>query len=161
MTKGFTLIEILIYLALVSLIATISIASVYPLIDNYYRSQARLDIESETNFLMRKINWALMGAYSINQPASGGTSTIFSVNKEGFSQNPIAFDVSGENLRISLAGAEPIVLNNVNVKIEKAEFENIFQSGLPSSVGIELSVKHSNPKSNASTTIKVKIGLRK
>ena len=161
MTKGFTLIEILIYLVLVSLIATISIAAVYPLIDNYHRSQALLDIESETNFLMRKINWALMGAYAINQPASGSTSTILSINKEGFSQNPIAFDVSGGNLRISLASAEPIVLNNTNVKIEKAEFENIFQSGLPASVGVELSVKHSSSSSSASTTIKVKIGLRK
>src|SRR3990167_3594630 len=115
--KGFTLIEILIYLALVSLIATISIAAVYPLIDNYYRNQARLDIEGEANFLMRKINWGLTGAYSIN--------------KEGFPQNPIVFDIGNGDFRISLAAGEPIVLNNINVKIEKAEFENIFQSGLP------------------------------
>lgn len=159
MKKGFTLIEILIYLALVSLIATIAMAAIYPLIDNYYRSQARLDIEGEVNFLMRKINWALMGADSINQPTANNTSTALSINKEGFPQNPIAFDVSSGDFRISLAGAEPIVLNNVNVKIEKAEFEHIFQSGLPSLIGIELSIKHSN--SNASTTIKTKIGLRK
>ncbi len=159
MKKGFTLIEILIYLALVSLITTIAIASVYPLIDNYYRNQARLDIEGEVNFLMRKINWALMGAYLINQPTAGSTSTTLSINKEGFSQNPIAFDVNNGDFRISLAGAGPIVLNNVNVKIEKAEFEHISQSGLPALVGIELSIKHSN--SNASTTIKTKIGLRK
>ena len=157
--KGFTLIEILIYLALVSLIATISIAAVYPLIDNYYRNQARLDIEGEANFLMRKINWGLTGAYSINQPISGSTSTILSINKEGFSQNPIVFDIGNGDFRISLAAGEPIVLNNINVKIEKAEFENIFQSGLPVLVGVELSVKHSN--SNASTTIKTKMGLRK
>jgi len=52
-------------------------------------------------------------------------------------------------------------LESKGYKIEKAEFENIFQSGLPASVGVELSVKHSSSNSNASTTIKVKIGLRK
>lgn len=126
---GFTLIETIIYSALVSLIIGAVIFSLYQLITGNEKLGAKIAAEEEANFILRKITWVLTGINSINSPASGATSTALSINKEGYSLNPVIFDLNDNYIRIKKGSSEPVSLNSSNSKISNLIFERIPQSG--------------------------------
>lgn len=156
--KGLTIIELLIYLALVSLIAALATTAVYPMINSSSYYQSWVEIENEGNFIIKKIDWALSGFYLINQPSAGAVSSTLSINKSNFSDNPIVFNLSGDNLYLTIGAGDPIIINNENVKISAINFEHFIANGTSSAVGVELKIGHN--KLSASTTIKTKFSLR-
>lgn len=63
---GFTLLETLIYLAILSILIVAGVASAYAILDIGGRGAKGIVIASEGNFLIRKIDWALSGATKID-----------------------------------------------------------------------------------------------
>ena len=59
--KGFTLIEVIIYIALFSFLIGNAFVVAYQLIDNSGKLETKNNIQEEGNFVMRKLNWALTG----------------------------------------------------------------------------------------------------
>ncbi len=127
--KGFTLIETLIYAALISIVVGFSLVAAYQIIDSSEGLNKKIMVEEEANFLLRKIGWALSGVDVINNPISGATGSILSINKINFSGNPLVFDLNSDNLRLKKGAAEPVILNNQNVKISNLVFEYLAASG--------------------------------
>lgn len=127
--RGFTLIETLIYSALLSLTIGLTLGAVYQLVEGSEDLREKVVREEEANFVMRKLSWALTGANTINTPASGATSTTLSVNKTGFAQNPIVFDLSGGSIRIQKAGGAASALSNSLVSVSGLLFEHVPASG--------------------------------
>lgn len=127
--SGFTLIEVLIYIVLFSIIVSGTILVFYQLLRSQAQNKSRSEVESEANFLMTKIAWALSGAQTINSPAPGATSTSLSVSKYNFAQNPLVFDVSSGTLRLSRGGGTPAALNNSAVQVSSVAFGHIAASG--------------------------------
>ncbi len=144
MEKGFTLIETIIYAALVSIIIIFSVLVMYQIIEVQDRLKAKAEIEGEAGFVLQKINWVLGGAYSINQPSAGATSTTLSINKSNFPQNPLVFDAANGNVRLSRAGGNAIILDNQNVVVDNLIFEHLAASGnVPPAVKIAIRVSYS------------------
>lgn len=140
--KGFTLIETLIYSMLVSLIIGGILVSIYEMIQGSVTLNARIVAEEEVNFIFRKISWAMAGAYDINSPGAGDIDTALSIDKTGFPDNPIVFDLDSGNLRISRAGQAPVVLNNEGVTVSSIAFEHLPSgSGKPEGVKVTLFVE--------------------
>lgn len=127
--KGFTLIETIIYAGLISVIIGLSLAATYQIIDSSESLNKKIVIEEESNFLLRKIEWALAGAETVNIPPSGATSSILSVNKINFPDNPLIFDLDSDNIRLKRGAAAPVVLNSRNVIISNLIFEHSAASG--------------------------------
>lgn len=123
--RSFTLIETLIYSALVSIAVSFVLLGVYQIIESRYRSLARTEIEEETNFLMRKIAWVLNAATEINMPSPGATSTVLSVNKPNFTPNPVVIAKANFAAAISYGGGEAIPLNSESVAVRELIFEGI------------------------------------
>ncbi len=127
--RGFTLIETIIYAALISVIIGMTVVAVYQIIQFSDSLNKKNIVEEEANFILRKIGWALAGTPSINSPVSGTTSTVISINKINYSANPIIFDLNSQNLRIKKGGSEPVVLNSQNVAVNNVVFEHIAAIG--------------------------------
>ncbi len=123
--KGFTLLETLIYITLTALIVTAVFATTYQLILNASEINTKNAIEEEGNFVLQKIEWALTGASNITIPAQNSTSTVLSVEKYNFSNNPIIFDQSGNQARIKIGTNPPLFLNNNSVLVENLLFEHL------------------------------------
>ena len=66
--SGFTLIETIIYIALLGLIMTGALLSAYNLIVSTQSGTAKTVVEEEGSFVERKIDWALAGAASVTAP---------------------------------------------------------------------------------------------
>ncbi len=161
--KGFTLIEIIIYVALLSLTIGFILTGVYQILDSKTGALARTSVEEEANFLMKKIKWAMAGVNTINQPAAAATSTILSVNKFNFSANPVAISLSGSNINISYAGNPTVILNSEDVAVKNLVFENISNGSNPA-IKIKLNIEYKPndlKTTKPSTTIETTIYLRK
>ena len=69
--KGFTLIEILIYLGIFSFVIGGLLYVIYGMIQGSSKLQSGVVIEEEAAFLLRKFDWAMVGASDITVPSTG------------------------------------------------------------------------------------------
>ncbi len=126
--NGFSLIEVLIYISLMSLILTGALTLSYQLISSAGTSNKNIIILDEANFMLRKINWAMDGVATINSPAVGASGQTLSVTKTG-AANPIIFDLSSGNLRITESGGAAVILNSSRVVVAGLNFKHFAASG--------------------------------
>lgn len=122
---GFTLIETLIYIALLALIMGSGIVAAFYVIDSSESEKKNINTIAEAAFLMRKIDWALTGADTINFPASGNTEAELSIDKSGFPSNPIVIDLQSGRAHLSRGGNPSVELTSDWVTIENLLFEHI------------------------------------
>lgn len=118
-----TLIEILIYLALYTILVGGSILSAYTLISTSSRNQAKAMAQEEGNYLIGKIDWMLTGAKSINEPndhlvATIDRGTTLSVTKYDTSVgDPLVASVSDGVLSFGRSGHVPVRIHNTNTTV--------------------------------------------
>lgn len=127
MQKGFTLIETLIYLALFSIIIGGFLVTAFQIIQGNDSAQQKAVIEEESNFLLRKIDWALSGVGNINIPPSGLSGSTLSVTKPGLpvGQNPLVFNFNSGNIQLQRGAGASTILNSSNVTISNLLFNHI------------------------------------
>ena len=89
--SGFTLIEIVIYIALFSIIISGCFVTAFNLIEGYDKLNTKAVLEEEGNFILRKIDWALTGTDPSLPPSitGSGCSQTLTTNKISFPSNPI------------------------------------------------------------------------
>ena len=78
--RGFTLIEMLVYLALFALIMSGTFAGAFQLIEHSNRTRVRVVQNEEIQFVFRKINWALQTAEGVQEPDPGESGDLLMVN---------------------------------------------------------------------------------
>lgn len=128
---GFTLIETLIYSALVLIIISFSIFATYQIIESGDRGKNLRELAENQKFLEQKIFWALQSVSVINEPLNGATSTVLSVNKIGFAENPIVID-SADNAARLKRGSSPIqMITDDFVAVQNLTFHQYDFSGRP------------------------------
>jgi prepilin-type N-terminal cleavage/methylation domain-containing protein len=88
--RGFTLIETLIYIALLGLIMTGALLTAYDLIGSATQVTGNATVVDEGSFVGRKIAWSLTGSTTPTVAGSGCSMTL-SVIKAGHGSNPIEF----------------------------------------------------------------------
>lgn len=74
--KGMTLIEVILYTALLGSVLASLLTIAYPLLIGAERMAATSRAEGETLFVIRKITWALRVADDIEEPLAGATSSV-------------------------------------------------------------------------------------
>lgn len=128
---GFTLLETLLYSAMVAATIGLVLVGVYNVIESRYHSLARTEMEEEANFLMRKIAWVLSGASAINEPAVGATSTVLAVTKSNFYLNPVIIGKASSSVVISYGGGETIPLSSQSITVRELVFERVGSTAAP------------------------------
>lgn len=99
--RGFTLIEVLVYLALYSIIIGGAVVAAYGMFESSGHNQTKAMVEEEGGYLLSKIEWAL---------SSG--------------DNSLVFDVAEGNMRLARGTAVPEILNNSNISVSNFYFTN-------------------------------------
>jgi len=119
MQRGFTLIETLIYIALLTLIIGGGVVSSFYIIDASTKDKTDVGVQAEGNFIIKKMEWALTGS-TINSVAT----TTLSLTK------------SGSVLTFSYAGGQYLRLNGSNLNNSAVVVEPVagsFFTDLPAS----------------------------
>ncbi|OHA70741.1 MAG: hypothetical protein A3D64_02825 [Candidatus Wildermuthbacteria bacterium RIFCSPHIGHO2_02_FULL_49_9] len=111
MKKGFTLIETIIYIALLAFLLGAGISAAFYIIDSSQKNKSEVNVQAEGNFILRKLDWALTGATDVS--AAGTTLTV---TKAG---GPYVFSYDGSkyfrlgavNLNSSLVTVSDVVFS--------------------------------------------------
>ena len=122
--SGFTLIEMVVYLGLFAILMGGMVTAAYNVFESSDHDQTKIMIQDEGDFLIAKINWALSGIQAINNPFSGSSGSILSVNKwdPSGSTIPITINLTGTDMVITNNINPPIELNNSNVEVKNLIF---------------------------------------
>ena len=120
MRKGFTLIEVTFYSAILSLLLGGSIASAYALIDANTHTEKQIDIAEEANFILKKLDWILVNVETVDEPAAGESGTHLVVKKRDLSatENPLILALDKNALFLKRGAAKETVLTTKRVGVD-------------------------------------------
>jgi Tfp pilus assembly protein PilE len=141
---GFSLIEMIIYITLFSLIMTGTLLSAYQLIASSAQTEAKVTIQEEGNFIVRKISFALTGLSDITTPSLlSATSSTLVVSKHNYSGNPITirFNIASSSIEMAEGVGDFVSLSTQNVVVSDLQFTFISGAGtLPNGVTAAFSI---------------------
>ena len=146
-SAGFTLIEAIVYLALFAIVMGGAIVSSYSIIESMGRNQSKAIVQEEGDFLIGKINWAISGASSVDDPPAGSTGSSLSVTKwDPLITSPVAIALSGTDATIKRGAGAAQTLNNDNVQVTTLSFRHLYPGGTnPESVETALTLSARTP----------------
>lgn len=123
--KGFSLIEAVVYIALLGLLMTSALATAYQLVNSSSGLNAKNTAGEEGNFVMRKLNWALSGAQTVIAPAGWGSG--LSVTR--YDGTTVDFRRASGVVQVSVNGGTYRALTTGNVVVTSLSVHYIAASG--------------------------------
>ena len=89
-SNGFTLIEVIIYLALFSILMAGSLSAAFALCESGGHERTRAFLLEEGNFIVAKTEWELSSAELVTNPSAGNSGTTVSLERvSGYDSNGI------------------------------------------------------------------------
>ena len=150
-SRGFTLIDTLVYLALFTMVVGGLIVSAYSFFESSGRNISKSVLQNEQNFLLAKINWTLNNVQTISAPAINASGSTLTVST-----------YSGTNATLTRTGAlltlNGVALNTPDLSVTRFTVIHTYAGGNnPEYIeaGITLSMKTPNGmtiQQSASTT---------
>ncbi|MBI2604308.1 MAG: prepilin-type N-terminal cleavage/methylation domain-containing protein [Candidatus Harrisonbacteria bacterium] len=142
---GFTLIEILLYVAITAIIFGGMIA----FIDGTFKSRIQEDVTAEVemngNMAMSVMAQMIRNAKSIASPAASSTATSLTLVMPDANINPVVFELLGGAIQMSERGAATTTLTSSRVTAPNLFFTNLSRVGTPGAVGIRFVLDYANP----------------
>jgi type II secretory pathway pseudopilin PulG len=120
MTKGSTLIELIVYLALFSIIMGGAVTSVYSMAETSGSNETKVVMLAESLFLQAKIQWALSSVDVVYNPITSSTCTTgcsLSIKKQNPDGRLVVLSHEGNNLVISYDDGEKKILNSSSIVV--------------------------------------------
>jgi len=154
--RGTTLIETLVYIGLFTIIIGGGMVATYQIIESIGKNQNKTIVESEGNFLLRKIDWALTGVSTISSPVASSTGPNLTVDKINFPSSPLVhleFKFLNNNLKLSRDGGAANKLNGAQAILSDMVFEHLAAVGTrPEAVKASFTLSYIGFSQNFSTT---------
>ena len=125
--EGFSLLELLIYVTILSIIVVIISNTFAILSKGRAQSQARSEVDSSIRFANEIIRQDLKNASAVSTPAMGTPSSTLSLTRGGV---VIVYDVVGGILRRKEGDALPVNVTNINVLVGAPVFTRIENTNL-------------------------------
>lgn len=130
--KGFTLIESIVYIALLGFLMSAVLLSVFSISQNSSLFTAKTTGSDEGTFVVGKLTWAFNDLSSISTPSSGYGQSLTLLRNDG---TQVDVRLSGGVLQMKVGSGSYTALTTSNVQVTYLGFQVI--SGTPS--GIEAS----------------------
>lgn len=140
---GFTMVELLVYIALIGTIAT-SFVSFSLYVGNvrnktYSAQEVQANVRTALDIISQKIR----SAEDVISPTEGNTATVLVLDMQGGEPN-ITFDVSAGILQMTEGAGSPIPLTSTEVSVENIDFTNLAPVGRRDNIKIESTFQFSN-----------------
>lgn len=118
--KGFTFIEIILYVSIVSIILVALVPVAWNVIGGSVKSSAQQEVFSQARLISERIKYEIRNADGVNSVAA----TSISLDPPGTSNDPTIIDLSGGKIRIKLGVAAAVDLNSSDTSITSLTFTN-------------------------------------
>lgn len=126
--KGFSLVELLVYMALMSIFLVVLLDIFTTTLNIKLASESTSAISYDSRFILSKLSYDINNADTIVTPALGETTSSLQFTKSG---STITYSIIGDNLNKTLGG-DSMSLNGTDTQIDSISFKNIgFAGGKP------------------------------
>lgn len=144
--KGFTLVELMLYVAMVALMMLFLFSFLQFLIQSRIKNQVINEIEQQAIQVSQRMNQVIRNAVSITSPAIGANATSLEVTVLSAPLSPTIFDLKTGAIRIKEGGAG-INTNLTNSKIVASDlvFYNLSRSSTPGTIRWHFTLTYNNP----------------
>jgi Tfp pilus assembly protein FimT len=122
LVSGFSLLELLIYISILSIIVVIISNTFISLSKSQGQSQARSEVDSSMRFATELLRQDLKNATIVSVPALVGSSSTLTLTRGGV---VIVYDVLGGVLRRQEGASSPVNLTNSNIIVSVPNFTRI------------------------------------
>lgn len=163
-TRGFSLLELIIYIGILSLMVVILAGSFVSLTRGRTQSESRVEVESNARFALERISQDIWTASSLVTPILSTASSTLSLSVAGTS---VVYDVVNGVLRRTVNAGTAEALTSSRVVVDPPTFTRLenYQSTLlatTTSVQVSMTVRSASaaPESVYSTTLRSTIDLR-
>lgn len=127
-TNGQTLLEILLYVSVFSILITVIIFVFLNIFYSINKNQAISETNEQGEYLLNIITKNINNSTAINTPTSGVSSDNISLVKSNITLNPTLVYFQGGDLYIKEGSNSAVKLNNSKTKIDSIQFLNISNS---------------------------------
>lgn len=127
MKKAVTIVEMIVYIAILGLIATAFVTMSINMLSLKGKTVSQQEISSNLRFISQKINYEIRNAKSI----SATTATSITLTMADSSRSPTVFDLSGGNIRMGFGSGgscpttSPCILNSAKVNVSAFTVTNM------------------------------------
>lgn len=115
MNKGFTLIEVIIYIALFSLLIGTAFIAAHQLTESSSVLSTKNTTQEEGNFILRKINFALTGIFSF-------TNTAHALHVNKYDGNQIDITLVGTKIKMTETTGPTDFISTDNISVTNLQF---------------------------------------
>ncbi len=138
--RGFTLIEVMLYIALTLTILMVVVSFFLAAIEAQGRQKKVLETDTEAAFLIKTIQTYLDQATAVTNPAAGSSDTTLTFTMPEPAQSPITIAANDDdgNVYITIGGAAPRLLAGNDIFIYNLLFSNRADSGEKASIHMEM-----------------------
>lgn len=144
-SSGFTLIEVLLYVAIVSII----FGGIMSLLDATFKSRIRNEVIAEVerggNNVMSVITQHVRSAQSITSPAASSTATTLTLVMPDMNISPVVFQISGGRIEMSERGLGTTTLTSTQLTASSLLFTNLSRSTTEGAVRVMFTLDYANP----------------
>ena len=112
---GFTLIELILYLAIVAIILTSIIPFAWGVIGSGVKSRTQEEVFSNARYISERIKYEIRNSYDINSITN--TQIVLCQNPSSCATNPTTITFSSPNIIIQNKGGAVVNLNSADVAI--------------------------------------------
>jgi len=165
--KGFTLIEILIYTAMVAIFLVTAVNFSLDVIEGKAKARSMREVQQNSRFAIEKMTQEIRRAEDINLAESVFDTHpgVLSLAMPEAEKNPTVFDLSLDSaLRITQGTSTPEILFSNQVAATNLVFTNLSPLAWSKNIKINLTVQYKNPERKefeATSTLETAVSLRK
>ncbi len=162
--QGFTLVEILLYTALISIMLFAVSDFYFLIIKSRVKNQTIAEVEQQAAQAIQMITQTARNAENVTSPGAGGSAAFLTLDAADAAKDSTIFDLSGGAIRIKEGVGSPIVLTNSRVIASGLNFQNLSYSGTPGIIRVSFTLSRANPENrneyNYSKTFYASASLR-
>lgn len=135
--EGFTLIEILIYIGIFSLIIGGLLLVTFGIVQGSGRLQSNVVVNEEATFVIRKLYWAFAGATGITVPSAGRLEITNPSFPAG--EDPV-FELNSGKLMFGRGSGALVQLTTDDVEFSSLVFSKIVEAGKPDALRAQFTI---------------------
>ncbi len=145
MKKGFTLIEMLLYMAILSIVILAFSSFLFLSYSSRIKATVIADVEQQGNQTMSIVTQNIRNAQSVTSPISGASANSLTVTEYSAPLSPTIFAQTGNKLQITEGSNSAVDISSNRVIVSGLSFQNLARPSTPGIVRIQFTLNHLNP----------------
>ena len=145
MKKGFTLIEMLLYLSILSIVILALSSFLYLSYSARIKATVIAEVEQQGNQTMSLITQNIRNTQTVTSPVSGTSASSLTLTEYTALLSPTVINQTSNKLQISEGSNSAVDLSSNRVIVSGLSFQNLARSSTPGLMRIQFTLNHVNP----------------